>query len=50
MESQIPKTPSLIVRIMANYLQPSLEEPERFIANRINIQKGGIEFRSDSQQ
>ena len=44
MESQIPKTPSLIVRIMANYLQPSLEEPERFIANRINIQKGGIDF------
>lgn len=44
MESQIPKTPSFIVRIMANYLQPSLEESERFIANRINIQKGGIEF------
>jgi len=44
MESQIPKTPSLIVRIMAGYLQPSGGEPERFIANRINIQKGGIEF------
>ena len=44
MESQIPKTPSLIVRIMAGYLQPSAGEPERFIANRINIQKGGIEF------
>ncbi|MDA7879698.1 peptidyl-prolyl cis-trans isomerase, partial [Akkermansiaceae bacterium] len=44
MESQIPKTPSLIVRIMAGYLQPSVGEPERFIANRINIQKGGIEF------
>ena len=44
MESQIPKTPSLIIRIMAGYLQPSIGEPERFIANRINIQKGGIEF------
>ncbi len=44
MESQIPKTPSLIVRIMAGYLQPSAGEPERFIANRINIQKGGIKF------
>ncbi|MDA7652242.1 peptidyl-prolyl cis-trans isomerase, partial [Akkermansiaceae bacterium] len=33
-----------IVRIMAGYLQPSGGEPERFIANRINIQKGGIEF------
>ncbi|MBT7215976.1 MAG: hypothetical protein HN869_12300 [Verrucomicrobia bacterium] len=29
---------------MAGYLQPSIGEPERFIANRINIQKGGIEF------
>lgn len=29
---------------MAGYLQPSGGEPERFIANRINIQKGGIEF------
>jgi hypothetical protein len=44
MEGPIPKTPSFIVQIMAEYLQPSLAEPERFIANRINIQKGGIEF------
>lgn len=42
--SQFPKTPSFIVQIMASYLQPSLEEPERFIANRINIQEGGIKF------
>jgi hypothetical protein len=28
MESQIPKTPSLIIRIMAGYLQPSIGEPE----------------------
>ena len=44
LEGPIPKTPSFIVQIMAEYLQPSLAEPERFITNRINIQKGGIEF------
>ncbi|MEN8772702.1 MAG: peptidyl-prolyl cis-trans isomerase [Akkermansiaceae bacterium] len=43
-DSQLPKTPSFLVRIMASYLQPSVEEPERFIANRINVRKAGVEF------
>ena len=43
-ESQLPKTPSFLVRIMASYLQPSLAEPERFIANRINVRKTGVNF------
>lgn len=43
-ESQQPKTRASIVGYMAAFLQPYPGEPERFIANRINIRKGGIEF------
>lgn len=43
-ESEQFKNRASIVSLMAEYLQPDPDQPERFIANRINIQKGGIKF------